>query len=99
MSANLRVAPAQLSAAATAQAEVAAAVSALGAGQSMASASGGVSDLASGAACSFVAAVLDKATTTVNDELTMHKDRLTAAADRYRQGDEEFGRRIRRIGG
>ncbi|MGV7388948.1 ESX-1 secretion-associated protein, partial [Mycobacterium kansasii] len=82
------VAPADLRTAATAQAEIAAAVSALGAEQSLASAGSGISDLVSGAACSFVASAIEKATATVNDELTMHKDRLTAAAERYRQGDE-----------
>jgi hypothetical protein len=97
MGATLRVDPAHLRTAATAQAEVGTFVAGLGTGQSMASAGTGVSGLLSEVACQFAGTVFDTAAGTVNDELTAHSTNLSAAADRYHQADEEFARRLRKF--
>jgi pyrroline-5-carboxylate reductase len=97
MAETLRVDPERLRAAADAQAEVSAYVASISAGQSMAGAVQAMSGLSSSEACRFAAAVLDGAAKTVSADLTSHAERLSSAADRYRQVDYELGQRLRRI--
>jgi hypothetical protein len=97
MGATLRVDPAHLRTAATAQADVGTFVAGMGTGQSMASASTGVSGLLSEVACQFAGTTFDTAADTVNDELTAHSTNLSAAADQYHRTDEEFARRLRKL--
>lgn len=99
MASTLRVDPSRLVAAATAEGDVGKFVSAMAAGQSLAAAAGGVSNLLSGAAIEFAASAIDKASATINEELTSHARKLTAAADTYRRVDENLGRRLDRIAG
>lgn len=97
MAETLRVDPERLRVAADAQADVSAYIASIGAAQSMASAIQAMSGLASGEACQFAATVLDGAAKALSADLTSHAERLSSAADRYRQVDNELGQRLRRI--
>jgi hypothetical protein len=97
MGGTLRVDPEHLRTAAAAQAEVGTFVSGMAAGPSVARAGAGMSSLLSEAACQFAGAALDTAARAVHEELTAHSTKLSAAADRYHQTDEDFGRRLRKL--
>lgn len=94
MASTLRVDPAGLRAAAAAQADVGAFVSGMGIGQLLRSAANAMSGLRCGEACEGAGTAFDEVGCTVNDELSEHSDRLSAAADRYRDTDNELGRRL-----
>lgn len=93
----MRVDPERLRAAAAAQTEVSTFVSGMAAGQSITSAGTGMSGLLSEAACEFAGTAFDTAAGVVHEELTAHSAKLSAAADRYHQIDEELGRRLRKF--
>ncbi|MGW4096639.1 type VII secretion target [Mycobacterium sp. NPDC004974] len=97
MGGALRVNPDSLRNVARAQADVGEFVSGLAAGQSLHSASSGVSGLLSEGACQFASSLVDTALNAVHEDLTKHSDNLSTAADRYHRMDEEFGRRLRRF--
>lgn len=97
MASTLRVDPAGLRAAATAQAEVGAFVSGMGVGQSLASAANAMPGLLCGAACQFAGTVFDDVAHKVSGELSAHSNRLSSAADSYYRADDELGRRLRRL--
>lgn len=97
MGGALRVNPDSLRNVARAQADVGEFVSGLAAGQSLHSASTGVSGLLSEGACQFASSMVDTALNAVREDLTKHSDNLSTAADRYHRMDEEFGRRLRRF--
>lgn len=94
MASTLRVDPSRLVAAAAAESDVGAFVSAMAAGQTLSGAAGGVSNLHSGAAIEFAATVIDAVGAAITAELTTHANRLTAAADTYRCTDEALGARL-----
>ena len=93
----MRVDPERLRRAAAAQTEVGTFVSGMAMGQSMASAATGMSGLLSEGACQVAGATFDAAAGAVHEELTAHSTKLSAAADRYQQIDEELGRRLGKI--
>jgi hypothetical protein len=93
----LRVDPARLRTAATAQTEVGTFVSGMAAGQSMTNAGSGMSGLLTEGACQFAGTIFDTAATAVHDELTAHSANLASAADQYHRTDREFGDRLRKI--
>ncbi|MGK2853687.1 MAG: hypothetical protein ACSLE3_06190 [Microbacteriaceae bacterium] len=99
MASTLRVDPSRLVAAAAAESDVGRTVSTMAAGQSLAGAADGVSNLLSGAAIEFAASAIDKASATINEELTAHSNKLAAAADTYRRADEDLGRGLDHIAG
>jgi Excreted virulence factor EspC, type VII ESX diderm len=94
MASTLRVDPARLLVAASAEGDVGASVAAIAAGQCLAGAAGGVSQLRSGAAIDFAASALDNVSAAINDELTAHATKLSTAADTYRRADEGLGSQI-----
>jgi flagellar capping protein FliD len=97
MGGTLRVDPERLRAAAAAQTEVGTFVSGMATGQSITTAGTGMAGLLSEGACQFVGTAFDTAAGAVHEELTAHSTKLTAAADRYHQVDEETGRRLRKL--
>jgi hypothetical protein len=94
---TLRVDPERLRTAAAAQTEVGTFVSDMATGQSITSAGTGMSGLLSEGACQFAGTAFDTAAGAVHEELTAHSAKLSAAADRYHQIDEELGRRLRKF--
>ncbi len=97
MASALRVDPSALRQAGHAQAEVATYLSGMAVGDSMAGAGQGVSGLLSAAACRLVGELLDTASAAAHEELAAHAEKLSTAADRYQQTDEEHGERLRRF--
>jgi len=94
MGATLRVDPTRLRDAAQAQSDVSIFLSGLAAGQSMTNAGAGMPGLLTEAACHATGSVFDEETRRLHDELAAHSAKLGAAADRYHQTDEHFGRRL-----
>ena len=84
----------RLRAAADAQVEVGAFVSAMAAGESLASAANAMSGLQSGTGCQFASTVLDGAAQRVSTELSLHSNNLTSAGGSYLRADDELGRRL-----
>jgi hypothetical protein len=97
MAATLRVDPAQLRGAATAQADVSTFVAGMGVGQSMAGARSAMSGLLTEGACQLAGTIFDAAASAVRDELTAHSVNLSTAADRYQRMDEDLGRSLRTL--
>jgi len=93
----LRVDPARLRTAATAQSDVGTYVAAMAAGPSMVDAGSGMRGLLVEGACQFAGTMFDAAASAVYEELTAHSRRLSSAADRYHQTDGELGRRLSKI--
>jgi hypothetical protein len=96
VNAPLRVDPAQLRAAASAESDVAGGVAGLAPGAALASAGAGLAGLASADACQFLGAAVEKALTDVHQELTAHSSKVATAADRYHRVDGELGQRLQR---
>lgn len=99
MASNLRVDPSRLVAAASAEGDVGAFISAMAAGQSLIGAAGGMSQLHSGAAIEFAASAIDQVSAAIHAELTAHAAKLSTAADTYRRTDEGLGRRLGQVAG
>jgi hypothetical protein len=99
MASTLRVDPSRLVAAASAEGDVGAFVAAMAAGQPLAGAAGGMSQLRSGAALQFAASAIDKAGAAIHDELAAHSAKLSSAADIYRRTDEGLGSRLGEVAG
>jgi hypothetical protein len=95
MGVTVHVDPTHLHSAAQAQGDVGSYVAGMTNGQSMASSGAGMSGLLSETACQFVGTVLDGAASAAHRELTEHSAKLSKAANRYHQMDEEFGQRLR----
>jgi hypothetical protein len=95
MGGTLRVEPAQLRAAAQAQADVGAFVSGMATGQSLTSGTGTGSGLLSEEACQLAAGMFDSASSMVHEELTVHSANLSSAAEQYLRVDDEYARRLR----
>ena len=91
MTAPLRVDPAALQAAASAQSGVAAAVNALDVGGAFAGPADGMANLSSAAACRFAAESLAAAAQAVHDGLSTYATNVAAAANAYQQSDERLG--------
>jgi hypothetical protein len=99
MASTLRVDPARLVAAAAAEGDVGKSVSMMAAGSTLSAAAGGVPDLLTGAALQIAASAIDNVSAMINEELTSHADKLTAAAETYRRADDDLGRRLDHITG
>ncbi len=72
-------------------------MSGLQSGFAMAAASGGLPGLQTEEACQFAGSILDSAAGAVHQELTTHADKLSSAADRYQEMDEQLGQRLRKF--
>ncbi|MDH6194383.1 hypothetical protein M2272_001004 [Mycobacterium frederiksbergense] len=90
----LRVIPEALHQAAASEQESAAAISGLAVGQSFTAGASGMTGLSSGAACSAVGSAFDDASKAVSTDLDAHSGKLSTAAVRYQQVDQQYAMRI-----